>query len=154
MITLESKGYSLSSIRRRLLEEGISISLQALYDLIKKFREKGTFVNLPRRTRQRKITENMKKLIEEEMNKNDELTARRVRNLLSERWPELQVSLPTVKRVRQKMGWVCTRPHYCQLIRNVRKRFMLHQTLFQVSHRRLFNNWLLVFSCESKPSAI
>lgn len=88
-----------------------------------KFREKGAIVDLPRRSRHRKITESMKTLIEEEMNKNDELTARGIRSLLLQRWPEMQVSLPTIKRVRQEMGWVCTRPHYCQLLRNVRKKY-------------------------------
>ena len=120
IVTLASKGYSFSSIRRRLIEENISISVQALYNLMAKFREKGTIVDLPRRSKHRKITESMKTLIEEEMNKNDELTARGIRRLLSQRWPELQVSIPTIKRVRQEMGWVCTRPHYCQLLRNVR----------------------------------
>ena len=119
VIILVANGYSLSMVHRRLLEKGTPISLQALYNLTKKFNEKGVFVDLPRRRRQGKLTEYMKKFIEEEMKNNDELTAPSIRSLLLERWPELQVSISIIKRVRQEMGWVCTRPHYCQLLRNV-----------------------------------
>ena len=31
----------------------------------------------------------------------------------------LQVLLPTVKRICKELRWVCTRPHYCQLLCNV-----------------------------------
>ena len=53
------------------------------------------------------------------MANNDELTSRRMKTLLCEKWPDLHVSIPTIKRTRIDMGWVCTKPHYCQLIRNV-----------------------------------
>ena len=119
VITLYSRGYSLLEIRRRLREVNCPISVQALYNLLRKFREKGTVEDLPRRRRARKITEEMRKLIEEELNKNDELTSSSIRTLLSSRWPDLQVSIATIKRTRKEMGWVCTRPHYCQLLRDV-----------------------------------
>ena len=51
------------------MEENISISLQGIYNLVKKFREKSTIVDLPHRRRHKKITEDMRKLIEEEMSK-------------------------------------------------------------------------------------
>ena len=38
--------------------------------------------------------------IDEEMTKDDELTARKMRQLLEERWPETIVSISTVKRAR------------------------------------------------------
>ena len=41
------------------------------------------------------------------LSENDELTAREVYNLLYQQWPSLQVSLPTIKRICQKLGWVC-----------------------------------------------
>ena len=38
--------------------------------------------------------------------------------MLEERWPDLQVSLSTIKRARKyDLGWIRTRPKYCQLIR-------------------------------------
>lgn len=134
VVTLVSNGYSLSSIHRRLIQEGTSISIQALYNLMKKYSEKGIMVDLPRRSRQRRITQEMKRLIEGEMNKNDELTAPRIKSLLLEKWPELVVSIPTIKRVRQEMGWVCTRPHYCQLLRDVSVHSVLNVRTYDINN--------------------
>ena len=61
----------------------------------------------------------MRAFLNQALSENDELTTRQARNLLSQQWPTLQVSLPTIKRIHQKLGWVCTKPHYCQLIRDV-----------------------------------
>ena len=119
MLTLHSRGYTVSEIRRRLREENCVISSQSLYDLLRKFREKGTFADLPRSRRTPIITEEMRAVIEEELNNNDELTSTGIRSLLSSRWPDLRVSAAMIKRTRKDMGWVCTRPHYCQLLRDV-----------------------------------
>ena len=61
----------------------------------------------------------MKIAIEEALNSNDKITARGVQNLLKARWSDLRVSMSTIKRVRKDMQWVCTKPHYCQLLRPV-----------------------------------
>ena len=61
----------------------------------------------------------MQVMVNEALSDNDELTARQARNLLTEKWPSLRVSLPTIKRIRKELGWVCTKPHYCQLLRDV-----------------------------------
>ena len=56
--------------------------------------------------------------LDEALAENDELTARKLREMLEERWPEIKVSLSTIKRVRKHdLGWIRTRPKYCQLIR-------------------------------------
>ena len=116
VVTLYSKGHSVIEIRRRLNEENITISRQALHKLIRSYRM-GTLSQV--RPRQGKITEEMKTVIEETLRNNDEVTSTGLKSLLVARWPELQVSIATIKRVRRKMGWVCTRPHYCQLLRPV-----------------------------------
>ena len=118
-ITLFFCGHSVSSIRERLAEENVSISLKGLYNLLKKYREKQMIVDLPHQRRRRIFTDEMRISVEQEMAKNDELTSQRMKTLLCEKWPELRVSIPTIKRTRKVMGWVCTKPHYCQLIRNV-----------------------------------
>ena len=88
--------------------------------MLLKFQVNGIVADLPRRRREQKITEEMRSVIEEALTNNDEITARGLKSLLIARWPELHVSIPTIKRVRNKvMGWVCTRPHYCQLLRPV-----------------------------------
>ena len=119
VITLYSRGYTVPEIRRRLREENCAVSAQSLYNLLLKWCEKGTISDLPRSRRPRKITDEMRVLIEQELTNNDELTSTGIRSLLTLRWPELQVSVATIKRARKDMGWVCTRPHYCQLLREV-----------------------------------
>lgn len=119
VITLYSRGHTVSEIRRRLREEDCDISAQSLYNLLRKFREKRMIADLPRQRRPRKLNEEMRLLIEQELNRNDELTSTGIRSLLSSRWPDLRVSVATIKRTRRNMGWVCTRPHYCQLLREV-----------------------------------
>lgn len=103
------------------MQENIHISLVALYNLLKKYEEMGKLIDLPRRTRPRKLNDVMRAFLNQALSENDELiiTARQARNLLTQQWPNLQVSLPTIKRIRKNIGWVCTRPHYCQLIRDV-----------------------------------
>jgi len=48
----------------------------------------------------------MRAMIEEELNKDDELTSSHIKTLLTEKWPDLQVSVQTIKRVRKEMGCV------------------------------------------------
>lgn len=61
------------------------------------------------------------RFIDEAMASNDKLTARKLREKLEDRWPGIAVSLSTVKRARRYLGWVATRPKYCQLIRDQNK---------------------------------
>lgn len=119
VISLCSLGYSMPTISRRLREENVLISQRALYALLEKYRRKGTVRDLPRRKRAAIITDEMKVFIEEQLQRNNELTSTAMKRLLVDRWPHLQVSIATIKRVWRKLGWVCTRPHYCQLLRDV-----------------------------------
>ena len=105
VIVLHSKGSIVREIRQRLCEVDNSISLRAIYNLLRKYREKRILINIPRRSRRRKITPEMRVEIEEMYNENDELTFTRIKSLLTERWPDLQMSIPTIKRTRKEMGW-------------------------------------------------
>ena len=116
VIALYLKGFCVIEIRERLREENIRVSHQALHNLILKFRSHRTVADLPRRQMQSKITEEMRSVMEEALTNDDKITASGLKNSLVARWPDLQVSIPTIKHVRNKMGWVCTRPHYCQLL--------------------------------------
>lgn len=119
VVTLRFKGYSIIDIRRRLKDENIVTSRQAIYNVVKKYQNHRMYKDLPAQRRKQKITEEMKVMIEDAINDNDEITARGIQSLLTARWPDLRVSIPTIKRVRKNMQWVCTRPHYCQLLRPV-----------------------------------
>ena len=65
------------------------------------------------------------------MEENDELTAYNLYCKLMESYPEIKISLSTVRCARTDLGWVSTTPQYCQLIReqNKEKRLMWCQVV-------------------------
>ena len=54
---LKETGYFIAEIRKRLNEENVSVSVQALFNLVKNYKERSTLLDLPRRTRLRKLQE-------------------------------------------------------------------------------------------------
>ena len=72
--------------------------------MLRKYHEKRILIDMPRRSRQRKITPEMRTVIEEMYNENDKLTSTRIESLLTEWWPDLQVSIPTIKRMQKEMS--------------------------------------------------
>jgi len=120
VLVLYSQGYSIQRIVDRLLEEGVSVTRQSLYKLIIKYRQYKTYVDLPRRAATRKLTAEMLKTVDQQLHENDELTASQLKTILRNKFPNMEeVSFSTIKRARKELGWTSTRPHYCQLIRNV-----------------------------------
>ena len=128
IISLFSLGYSVPSISRRLTEENVDVSVRAIYHLVEKYRSKGTIKDLPRRKRSCILSQGMRQFIDEEMQKNDELTSTKIKEMFAEKWPDIVVSTTTIKRERRQLGWVCTRPHYCQLLREVHTVCMIVQS--------------------------
>ena len=122
MLALRQVGYSFNAIKERLIQENIDITTRSLQRLEKKFFDHGTYKDLARRKRCKKLSPAMVNFMNEKLTQDDELTSSKLRKLLLENWPELTVSLDTIKHYRRAEGWVCTRPHYCQLIRNINQR--------------------------------
>ena len=102
-------------------EEGTEVSLRTLQRLCLKFQTVHTIEDLPRGRCPRILTVEMGAMMEQCLRNDDELTARKLKALLTIWYPDLKVSLSTVKRWRKEKGWVCTRPHFCQLIREMNK---------------------------------
>ena len=110
VIMLHNSGLPVRKIKSRLSEEKVYITRRSLYRLIKRFQQTN------HRKRDKKMTQEMAVVMNSELEQNDEATARQLRSTLMEKYPTLDVSLSTMKRQRKQLGWVCTRPHYCQLI--------------------------------------
>ena len=81
-----------------------------------------------------------------ELERNDEATARQLCSTLMEKYPTLNVSLSTMKHQRKQLGWVCTRPHYCQLIQELNKLKRLVWCKKQLRAKEDFSN--VIFSDE------
>lgn len=96
---LYSSGYSVTTISQRLDQEGVKISKQVLYNLVKRFCLKGIVKGLPQRKKSPILTKEMKSFIEQELQKNDKLTSIAINASLVRKWPGLEVSNSTIKRV-------------------------------------------------------
>ena len=116
-ISLIMQGYYVMDVKKRLEEENVVITRQSLYKLLRKHRTYHTNADSPRNAVPKKITPEMYLTIESELTKDDEVTASHLRNTLKEKHPSLEVSLTTTKRALHDLDWLCTRPHYYQLIR-------------------------------------
>ena len=110
VLALRQLGYSHRIIKERLAQEDIIVTTRSLQRLDKKFHDEGTFKDLPRNKRSKKLSQPMIKFINDKLEEDDELTSTKLRALLMQNWPDLNVSLTTVKRYRRKQGWVSLVP--------------------------------------------
>lgn len=148
VIVLWQSGNSLPDIQRRLKEEEVEVSLRSLQRLRQKFQRFHTIKDLARATRPRILTDRMMNTIEESLQGNDELTARRLKAKLDDRFVDLpDVSLSTIKCRRKELGWVCTRPHYCQLIREANKLKRKEWCQVQLDKNEKFENVVFTDEC-------
>jgi len=73
--------------------------------------------DLPRKKQNTILTDEIRQYIDNEMKKDDELTSTTLKEMIEAKWQQVTVSTSTIRREKCKMDWVCTRPHYCQLLR-------------------------------------
>ena len=108
----------------------------------------GSVADLPRKPRGSRLTTTHAIFIDNVLASNDELTAYKLKMMLTEKWPELQsVSLSTIKRCRQHLGWISTTPRYCQLIREANKYKRYEFCMKCLRNDEYFEN--VIFSDES-----
>ena len=148
IIILRRQGYSIREIHNRLREEGTEVSIRSLQRLCVKFQIMHTVQDLLRNFKARLLTPEVVATIEDSMRNDDELTAKKLKCKLGEKFPELpDVSLSTIKRCRREIGWVCTRPHYCQLIRENNKVKRKEWCQKQLDNRENFENAIFTDEC-------
>ena len=104
---LKKQGYTYRNIRERLEEEGIQVSIKSLYLLVVKYQQTGSVLDKCRATRPRILGNDHHRAIDAALIDNDELTTGQI---LTSKFPELCVSLSTVKRARYELGWVVSMP--------------------------------------------
>ena len=148
VIVLTRLGYSLREVQRRLSQEGFAVSVRSLQRLCSKFNKKHTIRDLPRATKPRLLTPEMLSTIEDCLRNDDELTARKLKAKLCEKFTNFpDVSIATIKRNRRECGWVCTRPHYCQLIRDPNKLKRKDWCQQQLDNNEQFENVIFTDEC-------
>ena len=141
MIILRRSGYSITDIQQNLKEEDVVITVRSLQRLCRKFKDKHTIQDLPRSCKTRKLS------LDDILSDNDELTARQIHSHICESFTDLDVSLSAVRHVRKENGWVSTRPHYCQLIREVNKVKRTQWCQQQIDNKETFSNVVFTDEC-------
>ena len=114
VVVLKYHGCSISAIKRHLLEKHVSVSTAAIYCLLRRNKLHNSIVDCSRKCIVKKLDKEKLCFIDEAMAATDELTARRLRMMLQEKWPDLRVALPAIKWAhKDDLGWVRLKPKYC-----------------------------------------
>ena len=108
-----------SAIVKALEDEGIKVSRSGVWRFLKRYGEMGSIERKRGSGRPSVLTDDIKAIIEETMNNDDETTVSQLVTLLQERGHTL--SMRTVLRCRTQLGWTFRGSAYCQLIREGNK---------------------------------
>ena len=106
-----------TKIRRELLDnDDINVSRQSISKLVNRYEKTGSYACKPKPGKQSTFRKEYLDFIDEEMEKDDELTAPKLQRMIAEKFGA-NYSLTSIKQMRRKLGWVRTGPKYCQLNR-------------------------------------
>ena len=107
------------TIAARLREEGMKASRRGIAKFIHHYEQTGTIARKPGSGRPTKITAEIKSIVEQQMQRDDETSAVQLHALLQSKG--YFISLPTILRCRTALGWTFRGSSYCQLIRDSNK---------------------------------
>ena len=122
-----------------------------LWELVSKYCRTGSVVDRPRLRPPRKLSDDCYVLIDNLLSENNELTTRMLLLRLKENDPQLDVSLSTVKRTRQELGWISTTSRYCQLIRVANKEKRLKWSEEQIANKEKLDDVIFTDECSVQP---
>ena len=112
-------GHMAPTIQRMLQEEGIRVSRVGIWKFLRLYKATGSVSRREGSGRPSKITHEVKLLVEQQMVQDDETTAYQIHKLLIEKG--FRISISTILRCRQELGWTFRGSAYCQLIRSCNK---------------------------------
>ena len=140
IIVYDSQGKKAPSIAKLLENEGIVVSRIGVYKFLLHYRMTGSFrrrdgsgrpnkvhfatlnlliANYVYKNKSKKVTSEVKAIVEERMQDDDETTASQLHKILTDRG--YQLSKRTIIRCRVHLGWTFRGSAYCQLIRDANK---------------------------------
>ena len=120
ILSLYSQGLKAPTIAKILREEEqLRCTRVGVAKFLKKFEETGSLSRRSGSGRPTKITAEIKEIVEQQMQRDDETTAVQLHHLLSSRG--YSISLRSILRCRTSLGWTFRGSAYCQLIRDANK---------------------------------
>ena len=114
-----AKGLKGTAISKALSKEGLTYSPKSASLLIRKLKRGESVLRKPSTGRPSKVTQRVKDVIEEQMQKDDETTAAELDCILQREG--IKLSRSTILRCHRKLGWTYRGAAYCQLIREPNK---------------------------------
>ena len=119
VIFYHQRGYKAPTIAQLLREEGIIVTRVGVYKFLIRYRDTGTLQRKEGSGPPRKITTEVREVVEQEMQRDDETTAYQLHKILTDK--EILISKSTIIRCRTELGWTFRSSAYCQLIREANK---------------------------------
>ena len=115
IVFYHSQGYKAPTIEHLLRAEGLAASRRGISKFIAKYRETGSIDMRTGSGRPSKITAEVKQIVEEQMQTDDERFAHQLHQLLR------SCGYNTILGCRTALGWTFRGSSYCQLIHHVNK---------------------------------
>ena len=112
-------GKSYQKIVLSLAEEGHAVTKAGVGKFLRHYKETGTIARAPGSGQTSKMTVEAQRLIEEQMEADDETTGKELQKLMSTNG--IEVSSTTALRWRSQLGWTSKSTSYCQMIGDVNK---------------------------------
>ena len=119
ILFFHEQGYRPPRISDLLLQEGISASRSGIARLIQRYEETSSIDRRAGSSRPTKITDEMKFIVDGQMEKDDEMTVQELHATVYD--GGYSVSKSTVLRCRKALGWTFRGSAYCQMIREANK---------------------------------
>ena len=147
IVRLREQNTNITQIVKILGDDDCKISRLSVRRFLKRFQERQSFANAPQPGRpNEEVTPEVLNFIDAEMEKNDELTAPKLRKMLQEQFG-VDFSDSKVKRLRQKLGWVQTGTKYCQLIRETNRAKRLEFCMKCLEDNEQFDDVIFTDEC-------
>lgn len=119
ILTHYSAGHKAPSIQKLLEEEGIIVSRVAIWKFLARYKKTCTIARQEGSGRKSLLTPQIRKIVDEQMEKDDETTAFQLHKILLEKG--INVTRRSILRWRKQLGWTFRGSAYCQLIRQQNK---------------------------------
>jgi transposase len=116
VVQLHKYNVAKASILRCLHREGFNLSYRGVLSICKRWDQNGTYVYHKPPGRPPQTPYFVRREIDRIMDNNSETTAPEMQAAIKQKYG-LTLSLATVKRIRQKLGWSYGSSKYCQFIR-------------------------------------
>ena len=127
IISLSEDGHKLPTIAKILHEENLVASRQGIQKFLKRYESSGAISRKEGTGKKSKVTEDIRRLIDEKMEEDDETSGMQLQKMLLQYGHRLSKS--TILKCRRELGWTRRGSAYCQMIRvgNKVKRFQWTQ---------------------------